>query len=102
MQDKNRFKFMVRFASERLDNYRAGDWSNLREDLNSFLDPPEHSIIDDRGAVARKPGKISDEDILSAQAHLQKFLRGVAEPRPERWVGSDGVSHRVLGPAHYH
>lgn len=96
---ESRFEFMVRFASEDLDNYRPPHWALLRDDLQSFMKPPDDSI-QDRGAVAsvKKLPIASDEDLRAVRDHLNSFLQGFVEPRPLR----NYQGGLILGKSHFH
>src|SRR5262249_39671456 len=87
-----RIRFMVRFASDNLEGYRAGDWLNLREDLQEFLHPS--GAVDDYGFFAepRPSSDLSENAIAKAQDGLVTLLQGFAASPPQAL--SDG--RRVL------
>jgi hypothetical protein len=67
--DRETIEWMLRFAQLDLDSLRAGDWLNLREDLQILLgwtDTPEHTQ------------QLTPENIIAIQAEVMRVLGDVA------------------------
>ena len=82
---RQRFQFVVRFASLDLDRCREGDWYNLREDLRDFL-LPTHASLRPGGlhlwpTDPPMPEAYSPADFKALQAEVRDMLALVVVSR---------------------
>ena len=85
----DRIRFAVTFAQHDLDQYRAGDWLNLRDDLKAFLGYGPHAVkgtLGDRGGgiIATPlepplPQDMSEADLKALQAEVRSLLGPLAD-----------------------
>jgi hypothetical protein len=89
---RQRFQFVVRFASLDLDRCREGDWLNLKEDLRDFL-LPTHTSLRPGGLHLWPtdhplPEEYSADDFKALQAEVRDLLALVVVSRTgnEAWT----------------
>jgi hypothetical protein len=72
---EDRLRFAVAFASLDLDRLRAGDWLNLRDDLQGFL------ALDQVSVVGLLPYEYATEQFRALQQEVQQLLRDLVQQR---------------------
>jgi hypothetical protein len=100
-------EFIVRFAADDLNHdYRVGDWSNLREDIDAFLVPdpaPEYGRVAETFSPDQK--MLSDEQLREIQEDVREILEFFVAPsdgtRPGRYVrvNLSYIAHRFSDEA---
>jgi hypothetical protein len=93
--DADRLRFAVRFAEERLDHYRPGDWLNLRDDLSGFFGTllvGGVRILLEVGSLMAAAKDLPEAKIREVQAQVAVFLKSLAtEKVGEMTFTIDGV-----------
>jgi len=72
--DAEQLKFVVAFATDDLDTYRTGDWQNLRDDLQVFL----QGGLRDGESIPHRAGQehfVSSERVAKAPEESLRTLR---------------------------
>jgi hypothetical protein len=93
---EEQLRFVVRFAGLDLNHLRPGDWLNLRDDFQVFLDKSTSGIMV-RAAKPPFPADYTEDDFRALQQEVRELLTDIVATRGrESYAPSTPVLLRVI------